>query len=74
MRAAIVILVVAIIVAFSSPGHAAANTGRVAPRARLNPGEFTWHPETSPKGPRTRGCQPPAATCVRVSERRAHRA
>ena len=51
MRAAIVILVVAIIVAFSSPGHAAANTGRVAPRARLNPGEFTWHPETSPKGP-----------------------
>jgi len=51
MRAAIVILVVAIIVAFSSPGHAATNTGRVAPRARLEPGEFTWHPETSPKGP-----------------------
>ena len=24
---------------------------RVAPRADLEPGDFTWHPETSPKGP-----------------------
>lgn len=30
---------------------AAEKSGRVAPRAKLEPGQFTWHPETSPKGP-----------------------
>src|SRR6185369_6095948 len=32
-------------------GDAGAGKGRVAPRAALEPGQFTWHPETSPKGP-----------------------
>jgi len=30
---------------------AAEKRGRVAPRAELKPGDYTWHPETSPKGP-----------------------
>ena len=32
-------------------GYAAGANGRVAPSASLEPGQFTWHPETSPKGP-----------------------
>jgi hypothetical protein len=36
-------------VAASSP--ASAKSGRVSPRATLEPGQFTWHPEVSPKGP-----------------------
>src|SRR5690349_2867683 len=31
--------------------YAPARNGKVAPRATLAPGEFTWHPEMSPKGP-----------------------
>jgi hypothetical protein len=29
----------------------AGKTGRAEPRAALEPGQFTWHPELSPKGP-----------------------
>ncbi len=35
--------------AASSP--AAEQSGQVGPRATLEPGQFTWHPEVSPKGP-----------------------
>jgi hypothetical protein len=35
----------------ASPALAAAKSARVAPRAELEPGQYTWHPETSPKGP-----------------------
>ena len=35
----------------TAPILAAEKRGRVAPRAELKPGDYTWHPETSPKGP-----------------------
>lgn len=35
----------------AAPVLAAEKRGRVAPRAELKPGDYTWHPETSPKGP-----------------------
>jgi hypothetical protein len=41
--------VLALLVAL--PVHGATKGKRVAPRAQLKPGDFTWHPETSPTGP-----------------------
>jgi hypothetical protein len=46
-RAGLVVLT--LVVALTA--HAATKGERVGPRARLNPGQFTWHPETSPEGP-----------------------
>jgi len=44
------LLLVALLV-IVAPILAAEKRGRVAPRAELKPGDYTWHPETSPKGP-----------------------
>jgi hypothetical protein len=43
---ALLLVVLALLVSLSPAAER-----RVAPRAELQPGEFTWHPETSPKGP-----------------------
>jgi hypothetical protein len=45
----VALIVLALIAA--PPAQAAPDKGRVAPRAKLEPGQFTWHPETSPTGP-----------------------
>jgi len=45
----IALIVLALIAAL--PAHAASRNGPAAPRARLQAGQYTWHPETSPKGP-----------------------
>ena len=43
---ALLLVVLALLVSVSPAAER-----RVAPRAELEPGDFTWHPETSPKGP-----------------------
>jgi hypothetical protein len=48
------VLRVALIVSLAllaAPVPAAEKRGRVEPTAELAPGDYTWHPETSPKGP-----------------------
>ncbi len=45
------LLLVVALALLASVGAAAEETGRVAPRAELEPGQYTWHPEVSPKGP-----------------------
>jgi hypothetical protein len=45
------VLLVAALALLAAVVPAAEKRGRVAPRAELQPGDFTWHPETSPKGP-----------------------
>jgi hypothetical protein len=46
----IAFLALAVLLIASSP-LAAEKSDRVAPRAELEPGQYSWHPETSPKGP-----------------------
>jgi len=43
---ALMLVVLALLVSVSPAAER-----RVAPRAELEPGDFAWHPETSPKGP-----------------------
>lgn len=45
------LLLLAVLFAFAASSPAAEPSGRVAPRADLQPGQYTWHPEVSPKGP-----------------------
>lgn len=44
-------ILVVLLALFAAAVPAAERRGRVAPRAELEPGDYTWHPETSPKGP-----------------------
>jgi hypothetical protein len=45
-------LIGAVLLAMLAASNSAAEkSGRVSPRATLEPGQFTWHPEVSPKGP-----------------------
>jgi hypothetical protein len=44
-------IAVIVFVLVAASASAAAPKGRVEPRAKLETGDYTWHPETSPKGP-----------------------
>ena len=50
-RRATAAVIVAVASAVLAGASLAEKDGRAAPRAALEPGEYTWHPEVSPNGP-----------------------